>query len=81
MATKTFYATGAFRYGTRMLKAGDAVELDAPNARLFTALKKISPTAPKKDAVPAMTTENVVKPAAAPTPKKAPRKRKAAAKK
>lgn len=80
MATKIFYATGSFRYGTRMLTAGQKVDLDATNARVFLALKKISPTAPKKAAVPAMTTENV-----APKPpaklKAAPRKRKAAAKK
>jgi hypothetical protein len=47
MATKTFYATGAFRYGTRMLRAGDPVELDGPNARLFTHLGKISPNKPR----------------------------------
>lgn len=42
MATKRFYATGAFKYGTRRLTAGDPVDLDAPNARLFTALGKIT---------------------------------------
>lgn len=43
MATKQFYATGDFKYGTRMLRAGDPVEMDAPTARLFTALGKIIP--------------------------------------
>lgn len=46
MATKQFYATGAFKYNHRMLSAGDPVELDGPSARLFTALGKISPTKP-----------------------------------
>ncbi len=47
MATKRYYATGAFRYQTRMLTAGDPVELDGPNARLFTALGKVSPDKPR----------------------------------
>lgn len=47
MPTKQFYATGDFRYGTRMLRAGDPVRLDGPNARLFAALGKISPTKPR----------------------------------
>lgn len=47
MATKQFYATGAFKYGTRMMQAGDPVTMDAPTARLFTALGKISATKPK----------------------------------
>lgn len=48
MATKQFYATGDFRYGTRMLRAGDPVELDAPNARLFAALGKITDQKPRQ---------------------------------
>jgi hypothetical protein len=47
MATKQFYATGDFKYGTRMLRAGDPVQLDGPNARLFTALGKISRDRPR----------------------------------
>lgn len=48
MATKQFYATGDFKYGTRMLRAGDGpISMDGPTARLYTALKKISPTKPK----------------------------------
>lgn len=62
MATKEFYATGDFRYGTRRLRAGDPVEMDAPSARLFTALNKISPD----------------KPGQAPAPQPEPRKRAAA---
>jgi hypothetical protein len=65
MATKQFYATGAFRYGTRMMRAGDPVEMDAPTARLYAALGKIAP-------------EQAEQPATAPAPK---RKRKARAKK
>lgn len=74
MATKTFYATRDIRnpgYGTRMLKAGAPVELDGPKARLYLALKAVSPTKPKEEkaVVPAVTTETVEK------PKPAPRKR------
>jgi hypothetical protein len=54
MATKQYYATGSFRYGTRMLTAGDPVEMDAPTARLFTALNKITERRPanRKPAAP-----------------------------
>jgi hypothetical protein len=64
MATKQFYATGSFKYNHRMLRAGDPVELDAPSARLFTALGKISADKPKgaKAVVPAMSTETVAPP-------------------
>jgi hypothetical protein len=90
MATKTFYATKDMKhptYRTRMLRAGDELELDGPTARLFGRLGAISPTKPKgaKATVPAATTENVAAtppvtpPPAAPTataPKrKAPDKR------
>jgi hypothetical protein len=47
MATKQFYATRDFKYGTRMMRAGDPVEMTAPHARLYTALGAISPTKPK----------------------------------
>ena len=74
MATKQFYATGDFRYGTRMLRAGDPVEMDAPTARLYTALDKISATKPRAarpKVEPAVTIE-------APKPKRT-RRRKAKA--
>lgn len=69
MATKEFYALGDFRYGTRMLRAGDGpFPMDAPTARIFAALGKISPDKPKAakaapadeeaSAVPAMTMQN-----------------------
>ncbi len=74
MAIKQFYATGDFRYGTRMLRAGDPVEMDALNAKIFTALKKISPDSPK-GAVPAMMTENTGQEVPKPAAKRAPRKR------
>jgi hypothetical protein len=50
MATKTFYATRDLKnpsYGTRMLKAGDPVELDGPKARLYLALGAVTPKKPK----------------------------------
>jgi hypothetical protein len=47
MATKTLYATGDFRYGTRMLKASDPVEMNAPEARLYIALGKVTPDKPR----------------------------------
>lgn len=49
MATKTFYVTRDMKhplYRTRMLRAGDQLELDGPTARLYTALKAISPDKP-----------------------------------
>lgn len=79
MATKTFYATKDLKnpsYGTRMLKAGDSVELDGPKARLYLALGAVSPDKPKR-AAPVATTAQDQTPAAP----KAPRKRKRAAKK
>jgi hypothetical protein len=48
MATKQYCATGSFRYGTRMLTAGETVELDAPSARLFKALNKITDLRPAR---------------------------------
>jgi hypothetical protein len=43
MATKQFTALKDFRYGTRMLRAGDPVDMDGSSARLFTALGAIGP--------------------------------------
>jgi hypothetical protein len=76
MATKEFYAIRDFRYGTRMLKAGDPVEMPGPHARMYKALKAISPKKPTKAVVPAVTTENVEKPAAPKTPRKRAAKKK-----
>lgn len=73
MATKQFYATRDFRYGTRMLRAGDPVEMDAPQARLYRALKAIAAEKPKAQRA---STETVAEATAeAPKPKRAPRKR------
>lgn len=50
MVMKTFYATRDLKnpsYGTRMLKAGDPVELDGPKSRLYLALGAVSPTKPR----------------------------------
>jgi hypothetical protein len=78
MAIKTFYATRDLKnpsYGTRMLRAGDPVELDAPKARLYLALGAVSPTRPSAAAKVAATRAPVsAPPPAAPT--KAPAKRK-----
>jgi hypothetical protein len=51
MATKTFYVTRDMKhplYKTRMLRAGDQLQLDGPTARLYTALKAISLEAPAR---------------------------------
>jgi hypothetical protein len=71
MATKQFYATGAFKYGTRMMRAGDPVEMDSPTARLYTALGKISPNKPRIARQPAASVEASV-PAAPPPVETAP---------
>ncbi|HET6534658.1 MAG TPA: hypothetical protein VFG41_00620 [Sphingomicrobium sp.] len=87
MATKQFYATGSFKYGTRMLRAGDPVELDAPNARLYTALGKISSTRPRPVPAGATAAAQPVQPpaettrATTPAPKKAVPRKRATAKK
>jgi hypothetical protein len=81
MATKRYYATGDFRYGTRMLRSGDPVDMDAPKARLYTALDKISPTKPRRVAEPtAPAAETAPKAPAKKAPARKTRK-KAAAKK
>lgn len=51
MATKTLYATCGLKYGTRRLRAGDPVEMDSPNARLYLALGKVTAAAPVKPQV------------------------------
>ena len=51
MATKTFYVTRDMKhplYKTRMLRAGDELELDAPTARLYRALNAVSDAPPAK---------------------------------
>lgn len=73
MATKRFYATGDFRYGTRMLRAGDPVDMDGPTAKVFFALNKISANNPKKAPVSAAVTEGET--VTITKPKRAPRKR------
>ena len=77
MAKQQYYAASDFRYGTRMLTAGDPVGMTAPVARLYRALGKVTLEKPKKAPV---REESLTEPK--PEPKKAPaRKRKAAAKK
>jgi hypothetical protein len=68
MATKQFYATGAFKYGTRMLTAGDPVEMDGPTSRLYTHLGKITDRKPRAAAAPSESA--TPKPAAKKTTKK-----------
>lgn len=52
MANRTMHVTKPLRYRTRMLQAGDQIELDGPKARLFQALGVVeegaSDAAPKK---------------------------------
>ena len=78
MATKTFYATRDLKnpsYGTRMLKAGDPVELDGPKSRLYLALGAVSPTKPRGvAATPPVTPPPAASTATAPK-RKAPAKR------
>ena len=77
MAKQQYYATRDFRYQTRMLRAGDPVEMTGPVARLYRALGDVTAEKPKKAPV---REESLTEPK--PKPKKAPaRKRKAAAKK
>lgn len=45
MATKQLTALKDFKYGTRMMRAGDPVEMTAPDARLFLALGAVAPRA------------------------------------
>lgn len=52
MANKTLYATCGLKYGTRRLQAGDQVEMDAPSARLYLALGKVTEAAPAKRRLP-----------------------------
>ena len=79
MATRTFYATRDMKnptgYGTRMLKAGDPVDLTGPQARLYRAIGAVSPTKPTRaelaQAEAVVTTETV-----APKPRKRTARRK-----
>jgi hypothetical protein len=80
MATKQFYATGDFKYGTRMLRAGDGpFPMDGPTARLYGALGKISPSKPKAAAKPVdgqgSFSDEREEAARVSKPKRAPRKR------
>jgi hypothetical protein len=78
MAVKQFYATGDFRYATRMMRAGDGpISMDAPTARLYTALGKISPDKPKKVATAAPSVPSFVPNTSEDreAPKKTPKKR------
>ena len=82
MAMKTFYVTRDMKhplYKTRMLRAGDELELDAPTARLYRALNAVSDappakakieTAPEVPVAPPQETAAATKPA----PKRAARK-------
>jgi hypothetical protein len=73
MATKSLKVVRPGTYGTRMLKAGDVYEATGPEARLYSKLGWMEEN----------TRARVAEPEEAPKPKakRAPRKRKAAAKK
>lgn len=60
MADKQMFAARDFRYGTRMLRAGEPVTMDASHQRLYTALGAVTATAPAR-----------AKPAPVPAPVKA----------
>jgi hypothetical protein len=97
MATKRFYATRDMKnptnYGTRMLRAGDPVDLDGPKARLYLGLKAVTAQKPRSGNVirtdlaaleansPAPATVKTHGVPDTPKPAAAPRKRKAAKKK
>jgi hypothetical protein len=83
MATKTFYVTRDMKhplYRTRMLRAGDRLELDGPTARLYRALNAVSDEPPAKAKVETAPEATVAPPqetaaeATKPAPKRAVRK-------
>jgi hypothetical protein len=47
MAHRQFYASRPFRYGNRMLTAGDPVSLSGPDARLFTKMGMVVERKPR----------------------------------
>lgn len=66
MATKTFYVTRDMKspsYPTRMLKAGDTVDLNGPQARLYRALGAISEAKPRVARAPVEEAAEPAKPA------------------
>lgn len=71
MAVKTFYATKGLKYNTRRLQAGDPIELDASQARLYTALGAVTDQKPRN----AVKAEAPAEPVKKPATKRAPRKR------
>jgi hypothetical protein len=81
MATKTFYVTRDMKhplYRTRMLRAGEQLELDGPTASLYKRLKAVSETPPegaKVATAPPVTPPRVAPTASKATRKAAPRKR------
>lgn len=84
MAAKNYEVVVPGRYGTRMLQAGDVVELTQPRGRVYTALGRVKPHKPKKAAkepviptVEEVLSAEVVKE----TPKKAAPRKKAPVKK
>lgn len=52
MATKTLMVIRPGQYGTRMLKAGDTLEVSGPDARLYTALGWAEKSKRKAKAIP-----------------------------
>jgi hypothetical protein len=78
MAMKTFYVTRDMKhplYRTRMLRAGDQLELDGPTARLYRALNAVSDEPPAKAKVaPAPSSPSTPPPAPPTAPKRTARK-------
>jgi len=77
MATKQVFATRDFKYGTRMMRAGDPVEMTAPHQRLYRALGAISATRPRKAPEPTVETQSAAEQPAKPK-RKATRRKKTA---
>jgi hypothetical protein len=75
MAAKTYEVVSPRRYGTRMLQAGDTIELTQPRARIYSALGYVKPHNPKKAAKPIIPTVDEVLSAEVVEPKKKPRKK------
>ena len=71
-------ATKSFKYKTRRLMAGDELETNDLDARIFTRIRKVAEVAPVKKAAPKVEAEEAPKPKAA---KPGARARKAKAKK
>jgi hypothetical protein len=84
MATRTMQVLKDMKYGTRMLRAGDTVDMKGPDVRLYTALGAVGPLKAQRVATtppPVEAPPPVARKAAAPKRKAEARKKRATAKK